>query len=233
MVRVQRISGSRCALVIVGCAALVACATPGPAPRGGEVDPGVALFVSGRYAEAVAAFEAVLDGGAEPAVKREACYYLGRAYLELGDERAAIDAFATGVRLGDEGPCLAYLEWLQSRLAGDPGHVRRMTVVSRTHMAGLVAHMLSERNRPVVAADEAPLDALVRMGWLERLPDGALHGEAAVTRASFYVMLSRMCAQTPCAGALPPFPREAEPITGPEAMAALERALDGKGSHGG
>jgi len=219
--------------VIAGCATLAACSSSGPAPRGGEIDPAVALFVSERYAEAASAFAEVIDGEAAPEVKREACYYLGRAYLALGEERRALDAFATGVRLGDEGPCVAYLNELQLRLAGDPDQVRILTTITRAQAAGLVAHMLSARSRPLVAGEESPFDALLRVGWLERLPDGATHPEAAMTRASFHVMLERMCAATPCAGALGAYPRQALPITGSEAIGALERALDGGSSLGG
>lgn len=243
----ERITGRRSPRVSVWCTGLVAlallagCSGVGETPRRAEIDSAIALFVSGRYAAAIERLDELAAARTDPEELREVYYYLGRAYLEVGERDRAIDAFAAGVSYGDTGPCVAYLEQLRAVVEGEARNVRRSEIVSRRQLASLLVRqfVLDGAEPPVPEDADDSLREAVSRGWMERLPDGGLHGEAAVTRAAFYVTLARLTADLGVggtvagtyAGALSG--RGREPVAGSEVAATLEEIAALRNDHGG
>ena len=234
-----RITGAGAATITaVALLVILSCSSSPPDPRGSDLDPAIGLFLDGEYDHAIAAFTILLETVDSDESRREIYYYLGRCYLEMGEVREAIDAFATGVALGDHGPCAEYLARILPAIEGTPYSVSRMLDVRRVQLASLVIRWL-EANPDGFDNDKAdePLSMLAATGWMPRTADGGLHGNAVVTRAGFYVFVSRMCADISCSRTvtevLGRYPRSDDPMPGTEIVAMLGRLIPWKFPDGG
>jgi tetratricopeptide (TPR) repeat protein len=216
----KRITGARCACVVALLLAAIGC-RPGTQ---NEIDPAVALYLEGRYDEAIEAFESLLDTADNDDTRNEIYYFLGRSYMAKDDMSAAVDAFSAGVHLGDRGPCLEYLQMLQPRFEGAPAAIRRLPAVTRGQLSALVIRWVAAGHGAVPSG--VPIEQMAERGWLRRLPDGQLHPEAEVTRASLHVFMARMCADIGCVGGTAgAYPLSDETITGIELLQRLERVM--------
>jgi tetratricopeptide (TPR) repeat protein len=216
----KRITGARCACVVAVLVAIIGC-RPGTQ---NEIDPAVALYLEGRYDDAIEAFESLLDSAEDDRTRIEIYYFLGRSYMQKDDMSAAVEAFGAGVRLGDRGPCLEDLQLLQPRFEGAPDAIRRLPAVTRGQLSALVVNWVASSRgaRP----SGVPIEDMVARGWLRRLPDGELHPEAEVTRSALHVFMARMCADIECSGGGPvAYPLSDETITGIELLQRLESVM--------
>jgi len=234
----QRIPRTGLVLLAILCVPLLwSCSSSPPAPRDDAIDPAIRLFLDGDYDGAIAELNALLDTPVSDRTRIDIYYYLGRSYLEKGDVHRATDAFTTGVQLGDDGPCLEYLEKTLPAIAGTPRSVRRMLEVPRQQLAALVVRWLQAGPESAPDLDGEPLDVADRRGWMSQTADGSLHGEAPVTRAAFYVFASRLCSDVHCAqpveGVLGRYPRDDSPMSGVDMMAALGQLIPWKFPDGG
>jgi hypothetical protein len=228
----ERITGRRSPLALcaglIGLTLLVGCSGAGHTSRRAEIDSAVALFVSGHHQQAIARLEVLAQNLQSEENLREVYYYLGRAHLELGQHDRAIDAFSAGVSYGDNGACVEYLERLRALVEGDEGSIRRSETISRRQLASLLARHFMREDPAVPGDPDDVLRRVVGRGWMTPLPDGSLHGEATVTRAAFYVVLSRLTSQLgygrtllgSYAGTLAT--RGTEAVSGAEVVAALD-----------
>jgi len=216
----KRITGARCACVVALLLAAIGC-RPG---THNEIDPAIALYLEGRYEEAIESFESLLDTADDDRTRIEIYYFLGRSYMQLDDMSAAVDAFGAGVQLGDRGPCLEYLQLLQPRFEGAPEAIRRLPAVTRGQMCSLVARWVAASRGALPSG--APIEAIAARGWIARMPDGELHAEAEVTRAALHVFIARMCVDIPCTGGGPgAYPLSDETVTGIELVQRLEAVM--------
>jgi len=215
----KRITGARCACVVALLLVAMGC-RPGTQS---ETDPAIALYLEGRYDEAVTSLEGLLDTAADDRTRIEIYYYLGRSYMALDDMSAAVEAFSAGVRLGDRGPCLEYLERLQPRFEGTPDAIRRMPAVTRGQLCALVLRWMTPADAEPPAG--VPIELVAERGWIRRLPDGSLHPEAAVTRSALYVFMARMCADIACNAGAGAYPLSDDTITGIELLQRLEKVM--------
>jgi tetratricopeptide (TPR) repeat protein len=216
----KRITGARCACVAALLLIAVGC-RPGTQS---EVDPAIALYLEGRYEEAIASFEALLDTAEDDRTRIEIYYYLGRSYMAVDEMASAVEAFGAGVRLGDRGPCLEYLERLQPQFEGTPDAIRRMPAVTRGQLCALVVRWATPPD--ATPPEGVPIELVAERGWIRRLPDGSLHPEAAVTRSALYVFIARMCADIACkGGGRDTYPLSDDTITGVELLQRLQRTM--------
>src|SRR5262245_20353292 len=119
---------------LVSIAAVLACSSAPPSPRS-DLDRAVQTFIDGDYRTAVKQLDAVIAASDDPALEREAYAYLGRAHMELGETDMAVDAFNRGIKLGDRGPCVAYLEILKQQIEGQPSGLHMSDVLTRGQLA--------------------------------------------------------------------------------------------------
>ncbi len=238
MTLAHRIAG---AVAAVGWLLVLSCSSSPPQLRSGGLDPAINLFLAGEYDEAIETITALLETPVSNETRLEAYYYLGRAYLEMGDVRAATDAFVTGVQLGDDGPCREYLEKILPSIEGTSNSVRRMLGVPRSQLAALVMGWLAADPTGARAHDGAhdtdPLSVAAERGWMPAMADGSLHHEAFVTRAAFHVFVSRMCMDFDCARpvaeVLGRYPRSDELMSGVEILSTLDQLIPWKFPDGG
>jgi len=241
----RRIPGRRslpglCA-VLVGLSLLAGCSGAGQTPPRTEIDAAIALFVSGQHERAVTEFEDLAQTIHDEETLREVYYYLGRSYLALGDNDRAIDSFAAGVSHGDTGPCVDYLEQLRALKEGTARNVRRSEQVTRRQLASLlVREFVFDGAEPPVPGDpDEAIRTAVGRGWMRALPDGALHGDATVTRAAFLVVMARLTADLGFGQTLlPPFAdrlseRGTESVSGVDVSAAIEELATLRKNYGG
>ena len=216
----KRITGARCACVVALLLAAVGC-RPGTQ---NEIDPAIALYLEGRYEEAIESFESLLETAEDDRTRIEIYYFLGRSYMQLDDTSAAVDAFSTGVQLGDRGPCLEYLQMLRARFEGAPDAIKRLPVVTRGQLCALVLRWVASAQGAVPSGE--PTEEIAARGWITRMPDGGLHPEAEVTRAALNVFMARMCEDIECTGGGPgPYPFSDQTVNGIEVVQRLEAIM--------
>jgi tetratricopeptide (TPR) repeat protein len=237
-----RVTGCRIVLcAVVTGVVLAGCSGAGREPGRAEIDPAIALFVSGAYPEAIDRLTEIAGSTNSEETLREVYYYLGRSYLALGANDRAIEAFSAGVSYGDTGACVDYLEQLQAYVETREGSMRRSEDVSRRQLAsGLLRSALGDAEVTATVDDpDSALRRVVERGWMRALPDGGLHGDAPVTRASLYVILSRVAADL---GIDPRALDElrasfvecgAQPVMGPEVSALLDAISNARKRNGG
>jgi hypothetical protein len=217
--------------VLTGLTMLAGCSGATRSPR---IDPAIALFVSGQYEQAIERLNDLAASLESEAALREVYYYLGRSHLALGHHHRAIDAFSAGVAYGDTGACVEYLEQLRTVIAGEEKSVVRSERVTRRQLAAAIARRFLGGD----SSDESLRD-VVANGWMAMLPDGSFHGDAHVTRASLYVVCSRMLAQWGLdTGVLGPYRegtavRGGEPVSGAEVSSLLDELVMLRKRNGG
>jgi tetratricopeptide (TPR) repeat protein len=226
--------------VLAGVVVIAGCTGAGQTPRRADIDPAIALFVNGRYQQAIERFDELAGKTQSDETLREVYYYLGRAYLALGQNDRAIDAFAAGVSYGDNGACVDYLERLQAVIGGDVHSMRRSETITRRQLAAALARQFIVEDDETIPGDPDEILRLVTSrGWMQTLPDGALHGNAVVTRSAFLVTLARITAGFGFGRTLlSPFTadlagRGSEPVGGAEAAATLEELAALRNQYGG
>ncbi|HEU4928994.1 MAG TPA: hypothetical protein VFU38_04125 [Candidatus Krumholzibacteria bacterium] len=214
---------------LVSMAAVLACSSAPPSPRS-ELDRAVKSFIDQDYATAVKQLEAVIAASDDPVLRREAYAYLGRSHMALGETDLAVDAFNRGIKLGDRGPCMAYLEILKQQIEGQPSGLHMSEVLTRGQLAGAIARMFLGG----VSADPAgpsPIAQVEKKGWMPAMPDGQDHANEPVTHAALYVVASRILddsgasekADRVMPGGYRAAARKTEPVSGSEGLAILER----------
>jgi hypothetical protein len=226
--------------VLAGVALLAGCTGAGQTPRRADIDSAIALFVDGRYQQAIERFDALAANTQSDEILREVYTYLGRSYLALGQNDRAIDAFAAGVSCGDTGACVDYLEQLQAVISGDTRSMRRSETITRRQLASALAReFIFEGDVTVPDDPDEILRQVTGRGWMDVLPDGALHGNATVTRAAFLVTMSRITSQFGFGRTLL-WPlsvdlarRGSEPVGGAEVAATLEELAALRKQYGG
>ncbi len=226
----------------LGLAGVLACGGPSAmVGKQGEFDRAVERFVAGDYRGSIARMEKIAAATTDEAVKREAYAYIGRAHMALGETDAAIDAFTMGTHYGDRGQCVEYLELLKQYVEGNPNALHAREGVTRSELAGAIVRMMDETaTTSLNPGGPTPLAILAERGWMPATPDGAEHAEDEVTRASLYVIVSRILAGRGQAaqvnvimpGGYQTALRAVEPVSGSEALAILERVRQVPENHG-
>jgi hypothetical protein len=214
-------------------AGLVACGGPkSGAQKQGDFDQAVEHFVSGDYRGTISRMEKIAASATDDAVKRDAYAYIGRSHMALGETDEAISAFTMGAHYGDRGQCVEYLELLKQYVEGNPKALQIQEAVTRGELAGAIVRMMDETaTTGMNPGGPTPLAVLAERGWMPATPDGAEHAGDAVTRASLYVIVSRILAGRGQAGQVDVIMpggydaalRSHETISGSEALAILER----------
>ncbi len=238
MRRPRSIATGWIAAVVV--ASALACAPGRTVDPRSDLDRAVARFIAGDYHGAVDGLKKVTEGSGDDAIRKEAYSYLGRSCMALGDTDGAYLAFTSGMELGDCPPCAEYLELLSQYQAGTPGGLRIMESVTRAQLAGAALRMFGGNGGAPDPAGPTPLAQVEARGWLPRLPDGRDHADDPVTPAALYVFVARVLADSGIEGrtdeVLPGGYRRAagndQPVTGREALAALERVREMRETHG-
>jgi tetratricopeptide (TPR) repeat protein len=218
---------------------LAACAPAADRAPAAGMDAGVERFIAGDYAAAVEDFERVLATTDDDAVRREACTYLGRSQMALGRPDEAIAAFTLGVRHGDRGPCVEYLEYLKQYVEGSPGTLHTREVLTRAELAGALVRLMAP-GREAAPGGPTPLALAASRGWMAASPDGGEHAGAPVTRAALHVVVARLLAQSGnearageiMGGSYRSSASAADPVSGAEALAILERVRAAREQHG-
>jgi len=224
------------ALLLIGAFGLVgllACGGPSSTvEKQGDFDKAVERFVAGDYRGTISRMEKIAAATTDEAVKRDAYVYIGRAHMALGETDEAIEAFTMGAHYGDRGQSVEYLELLKQYVEGNPTALHAREGVTRSELAGAIVRMMDETATAALSpGGPTPLAILAERGWMPAAPDGAEHAEEEVTRASLYVIVSRILAgrgQASQVDAIMPGGyqtalRAAEPVSGTEALAILER----------
>ena len=229
------------AAAVLGLAGLMACSSTGPATPRSEYDEAVGRVVAGDYRGAIDRMEKVAESSPDEAVKRDAYVYIGRSHMALGETGAAIDAFTLAAHLGDRGQSIEYLELLKQYVEGNPDALHVREAVTRAELAGAIVRMMDETaTEGLDPSGPRPLEITARHGWMPATPDGQPHAEDPVTRASLYVIVSRILAgrgRTDQIDVIMPGGYEAalrsdEPVSGSEALAILERVRLVQEKHG-
>lgn len=210
-------------------AGVVACASAPPGGRS-NLDRAVGEFVEGDYRAAVVRLDWVVAESSDPAVRREAYTYLGRAHMALGETDAAVDAFTRGMQLGDTGPCVAYLQVLKQYVEGKPSGLHMSEALTRGQLAGAVVRLFLDGVSDDVTGP-TPITQLERRGWMPALADGKDHAGDPLTQAALYVVAARILAEVGAAdqthrampGGYRAASRSTAPVSGSEALAVLER----------
>lgn len=217
----------------LGLVGLLACGGPSSTvEKQGEFDKAVERFVAGDYRGTISRMEKIAAATTDEVVKRDAYAYIGRAHMALGETDEAIEAFTMGAHYGDRGQCVEYLELLKQYVEGNPNALRAREGVTRSELAGAIVRMMDETaTASLNPGGPTPLAILAQRGWIPAAPDGAEHAEDEVTRASLYVIVSRILAGRGQAGQVEVIMpggyqtalRAVEPVSGSEALAILER----------
>ncbi len=215
---------------LVSIAGVLACASSAPPSPRSDLDRAVESFVDGEYQTAVKQLDAVITASSDPVLRREAYAYLGRSYMALGEIDLAVDAFNRGIKLGDRGPCVAYLEILKQQIEGQPSGLHMSDVLTRGKLAGAIARMFlggvsSDASGP------SPIAQVEKKGWMPAMADGDDHANEPVTYAALYVVASRILtdagagnqAERVMPGGYRAAARKTEPVSGVEGLAVLER----------
>jgi hypothetical protein len=238
--RYIRIAGPLAALALGGG---LACSPAHTADPRSDLDRAVAVFVAGDYETAVRKLSAVSSSTTDEAVRREAYLYIGRSEMALGDTDAAMTAFSHGVEHGDTGPCVDYIEVLKQYQEGSPQGLHIIDAISRAQLAGAVVRMFDPGASDAKVFDPrgpTPIARAEQRGWLPALPDGNDHAEDPVTAAALYMLVANVLADLGMPGrADDVFPggyaaaaQKMEPVSGREALAALERVRTLQETHG-
>jgi hypothetical protein len=172
----------------------------------------------------------VVTASTDDAVRREAYTYLGRSHMALGETDLAVEAFSSGVQLGDRGPCVAYLEVLKQYMEGKPNALHMSDVLTRSQLAGAVVRLFLGESTEVTGGP-TPMTQLERRGWMPVLPDGQDHAADPVTRATLYMLSARILSETNqtdeldriMPGGYRAATKAQAPVTGAEGLAILER----------
>ena len=219
--------------VALGLASLVACGGPSKGvTKQGDFDQAVEKFVAHDYRGTISRMEKIVAATTDEAVKRDAYAYMGRAHMALGETDQAIEAFTMGAHYGDRGQCVEYLELLKQYMAGNPNALQVREGVTRSELAGAIVRMMDETaTAGLNPGGPTPLAILAERGWMPATPDGGEHADDTVSRASLYVIVSRILAGRGQAsqvdiimpGGYNATLRAAEPVSGTEALAILER----------
>jgi hypothetical protein len=218
--------------VALGLAGLLACGGPSSVTKQGEFDKAVERFVAGDYRGTISRMEKIVAASGDEAVKRDAYAYIGRAHMALGETDQAIDAFTMGAHYGDRGQCVEYLELLKQYVEGNPNALHAREGVTRSELAGAIVRMMDETaTAGLNPGGPTPLAIVAERGWMPATPDGAGHADDVVTRASLYVIVTRILSGRGRAdqvdavmpGGYNAALRAQEPVSGMEALAILER----------
>lgn len=197
-----------------------------------DFDQAVERFVAGDYRGAIARMERIAAAAADENVKRDAYTYIGRAHMALGETEEAISAFTMGVHYGDRGACVEYLELLKQYVEGSPDALHVREFVTRGELAGAIVRMMDETaTAGLDPGGPTPLAILAARGWMPAPPDGSEHADDAVTRASLYVIVSRILAgrgrtdqiTVIMPGGYSSALHAQDAVSGTEALAVLER----------
>ncbi len=229
---------TRILLAAVAVGAVLACAPAETVKSRSDLDRAVGLYVAGDYRSAANRLEQVARDALDDATRREAYTYLGRSHMALGETDDAIRAFMLGVRYGDQGPCVEYLEVLKRYQEGSPEGLHILETITRGELAGAAVRVLDDAE--VDPKGPTPIQIAEKRGWFPALPDGREHADEPVTRAALYVFVSRVLAGTGVRGGagqvMPGGFRgalnNAGPVSGNEAIAVLERVRALKEKHG-
>jgi hypothetical protein len=217
-----------------------------------EWNRAVGAFISGDYGDAVARLEG-LEGKAETEEQlQEVYWYLGRCYLATNQYHRAIDAFAAGKAHGGGVVFDEYLRELDALVSGDPDNVVRSEKITRVQLAVLIERMFfggpggaSEQSPETVGGAVSEKLTSVERGVMIRLPDGQFHPDAYVTRAVFYVTVSRLILEKGIdvdmgvlfeggfAWVLSDDEDDGTLVTGKEVVAALRRVAAAQNTYGG
>jgi hypothetical protein len=216
-----------------GLVGLLACGGPSTTvEKQGDFDKAVERFVAGDYRGTISRMEKIAAATTDEAVKRDAYAYIGRAHMALGETDGAIEAFTMGAHYGDRGQCVEYLELLKQYVEGNPNALHAREGVTRSELAGAIVRMMDETaTASLDPGGPTPLAILAQRGWMPATPDGAEHAEDTVTRASLYVVISRILGargrqdqiDVIMPGGYQTALRAVEPVSGNEALAILER----------
>jgi hypothetical protein len=219
--------------VALGLAGLLACGGPSKSVnQQGPFDQAVAKFVAGDYRGTISRMEKIVAATTDEAVKRDAYAYIGRSHMALGETDEAIEAFTMGTHYGDRGPCVEYLEMLKQYVEGNPNALHMREGVTRSELAGAIVRMMDETaTAGLTPGGPTPLAILAGRGWMPAAADGAEHADDEVTRASLYVIVTRILAgrgQAAQIDAIMPGGygaalRAADSVSGTEALAILEK----------
>jgi hypothetical protein len=210
--------------------AVMACAPTATVDSRSDLDRAVAVYVSGNYRAAIGKLEAVAEGAGDDETRREAYTYLGRSYMALGETDAAIEAFTMGVRYGDRGPCVEYLEVLQRYHEGSPEGLHILETITRGELAGAAVRVLGD-GKPLDPNGPTPNQIAEKRGWMAPMADGNPRAQAPVTRAALYTFVGRVLVSAGLpdrAGDVMPGGFRAAlsdpaPVSGSDAIAVLER----------
>lgn len=226
------------ALALTG---VVSCGGPSTVAKKGDFDRAVERFVAGDYEDTISRMEKIAASTTDVAVKRDAYTYIGRAHMALGDTNDAIEAFTMGAHYGDRGQCVEYLELLKQYVEGNPNVLHIRVGVTRGELAGAIVRMMDETaTAGLTPGGPTPLAILAGRGWMPAAPDGEEHADDAVTRASLFVIVSRILSGRGRAdeinvimpGGYGNALRSHEPVSGTEALAILDRVRLVEEKHG-
>ena len=215
-----------------------------------SLEQGIVSFIDGDLDRAEPLFLKVTRESQSDEDLQTAYLYLGRIYLARGDYVKSADALSAGKALGGDVRFDEYFEEARRHLLAAPARIGQLDRITRGQLAALIVDMFGaglagtgggggavNRESP----DRDAVDALRRAGVMVDLPDGEPHGEDAVTRPAFYVIVSRLANALGAAdtagkalfsggykntlgGAIPPPDKESEAnfVTGREAVGTLE-----------
>ena len=177
--------------------ALIGCASSRSGDGGGTpLDRGIALYIDGRYPEAIDEFSGLVTELRSDADRQTAYLYLGRSYMQVGDYVGAADAFSSGAVIGDDVRFEHYIAMTAGHLRADPERMRHAAVVTRADLAALIARMFLPDNPAATVAlpadarehwAERYVGAVLEAGYMTALPDGRWHPDEPVTRAVCYL----------------------------------------------
>jgi tetratricopeptide (TPR) repeat protein len=179
------------------------CSSPGLKQGGNtELDSAIALYINGRYEQAVETLVELTKQLEADADLRTAYLYLGRSYMSLGDYASATDAFSSGKVLGGGIEFDQHLSAAQQHLRATPRIIGTQQALTRAQLAALIDNVFGESLIGHGGAEADGLDMkhhwartyVARMqaaGIMATLPDGKFHPDAYVTYPAFYITVVR------------------------------------------
>ncbi len=177
-----------------------------------SLENAVSYYIDGDLESAEALLTRIVQQPASDEDLQTAYLYLGRIYMARGDYERAASAFSSGKLAGGDIRFDEYFELASTRSGVSAAKIARQRTVTRAQMAVLIHTMFggaldttrqATSNTPPDTArtgDEkrhwaaVSIEAVMRAGVMDMLPDGRFYPEERVTKPSFFVTAARVAA---------------------------------------
>ncbi len=209
----------RLSQIIVAVLFVASCSPRTTSPGASALESAIVFYISGDYEEARDRLIGLIQKLEAETDLETAYLYLGRCYEALGDYRAAVDAYTSGLLIGEDELFQEHLQVLRGRTDTDPSFVRKQKNISRAQLACLIdawfsgrrdfgegwssSKLRNEKESRSLPSDirahwaREKIERVLRTDIMRILPDSLFHPDEKVTRSAFYFVIRRAEALLP------------------------------------